>query len=142
MVDDRQRRLVLARSLMWGSRVESASDKLARSLTEGTTTRDWVILARLFFDHDGRALPSDLIGDVYTTSTGISGSLRRMRQAGWIVDGESKDARMHPVAITEIGKAAVDVGAPAWDTHADEMLAPLTSEEAEQLGRLLALLCE
>ena len=132
----RDRRVVVA-CLVWGSQLERSADRVARELTPALNARDVLLMASLAFDRGGAALPGDLVGPVHTTSAGVSGSLRRLEQAGLVERGIGNDARTRPVQLTAAGDQLVQSVLPPWQAWFDRALARLDDDERSELYRLL-----
>lgn len=132
----RDGRLVAA-VLVWGAENERAADRLARLLTPGLNARDVLLLGTLYYDRGGRALPGELIGPVFTTAPGVSGSLRRLEQAGLITRGVGTDARTRPVELTPAAHELATVITAPWAAFSDERLTRLDEAERVELYRLL-----
>ncbi len=99
--------------------------------------RDVLLLAALAFDRGGAALPGELVGPVHTTAAGVSGSLRRLEDAGLVERGVGDDARTRPVRLTADGERLVaDILRP-WQDWFDQALVRLEDHERSELYRLL-----
>lgn len=132
----RDRRIAVA-ALVWGTGLERSANDNARALTPGLNARDTLLVAALAFDRDGEALPVELIGPVYTSAAGVSGSLQRLEAAGLIRRDVGDDGRTRPVALTAAGRDHVaDIGAP-WQEWFDNALDRLDDDERTELYRLL-----
>ena len=127
---------IVAATLVWGAVLERAADRAARRLTPGLNYRD-LLLASQLYRRGGRALPSELIGPVYTTAPGISGSLRRLERAGAITRGVGADARTRPVTLTMEASRLRSQTFDAWSALHDELLRRLDEVERAELYRLL-----
>ncbi len=127
---------VVAAAMVWGAELERAGNASARHLTQGLNFRD-LLLLHVVFENDGAVLPSQLIGPVYTTAPGVSGSLRRLEAAGLITRGTGDDLRTRPVALT--GAAAELAGAISapWADFIEQRLTRLDEDERAELYRLL-----
>lgn len=132
----RDRRAVVA-ALVWGTELERAADRTARALTPGLNARDVLLVAALAFDRESRALPSELVGPVHTTSAGVSGSLDRLESAGIVKREIGEDARTRPVTLTRAGHDLVESIVAPWQQWFDEALARLDDQERSQLYELL-----
>lgn len=127
---------IVAATLVWGAELERAGDRAARGLTPGLNYRD-LLLATELYRLGGHALPSELIGPVYTTAPGVSGSLRRLERAGVVTRGVGADARTRPVQLTaEASRLRADTFS-AWSAFHDELLSSLDEAERAELYRLL-----
>jgi len=132
----RDRRIVVA-ALVWGAELERSADRTARALTPELNARDTLLVAALGFDRGGAALPGDLIGPVYTTAAGVSGSLRRLEAAGVIRREIGADARTRPVFLTKAGRELLaDIVVP-WQQWFESALDRLDDDERSELYRLL-----
>jgi DNA-binding MarR family transcriptional regulator len=127
---------VVAACVVWGAELERAANTAARRLSAGLNFRDLLLLA-VVFDHAESVLPSQLIGPVYTTAPGVSGSLRRLEQAGLVTRGVGSDARTRPVRLTAAaGEMAAAIRAP-WAAFVDAQLDRLDDAQRAELYRLL-----
>lgn len=122
---------------VWGGHLERAADAHARSLTPGLNSRDLLLLGTLAIDSGGRALPSELIGPVFTTAPGVSGSVRRLEDAGLVIRGTGADLRTRPITLTDAGRALVAAQTDTWMAFHDERLGRLDEAERNELYRLL-----
>jgi DNA-binding MarR family transcriptional regulator len=127
---------VVAACVVWGAELERAADRSARALTPGLNFRDLLLLA-VVFDHDGPVLPNQLIGPVYTTAPGVSGSLRRLEQAGLVTRGVGEDLRTRPVALTPAANELAAAIIKPWAAFIDTRLERLDDAERAELYRLL-----
>lgn len=132
----RDRRIIVA-CLVWGAQLERSANRTARQLTPGLNARDILLMAALVFDRNGTALPGDLIGPVHTTAAGVSGSLRRLEQAGLVDRNVGDDARTRPVTLTDAGRELVADIVEPWQTWFDQSLQHLDDDERSDLYRLL-----
>ena len=132
----RDRRIVVA-ALVWGAELERSADSTARALTPGLNARDTLLIASLAFDRGGGALPGELIGPVYTTAAGVSGSLRRLEAAGLIRRDIGLDGRTRPVALTQAGHELVADIVEPWQRWFAGTLDRLDDDERTELYRLL-----
>jgi DNA-binding MarR family transcriptional regulator len=128
---------VVAAVMVWGAENERAADRLARRLTPGLNARDVLLLGTLYIDRGGRALPGELIGPVFTTAPGVSGSLRRLERAGLVIRGVGADARTRPVELTPEARELAALLLAPWAAFCDEHLARLDEAERVTLYRLL-----
>jgi DNA-binding MarR family transcriptional regulator len=127
---------IVAASLVWGAELERAGDRAARGLTPGLNYRD-LLLASELYRLGGHALPSELIGPVYTTAPGVSGSLRRLERAGVVTRGVGADARTRPVRLAPEASRIRAETFDAWSAFHDELLGNLDEAERAELYRLL-----
>ena len=123
--------------VVWGAHLERAADAFARQRLPGLNSRDVLLLATLAYDRDGEALPSQLIGPVFTTAPGVSGSLRRLEAVGLVTRGVGTDQRTRPVDLTDAGRELVAGEMDAWAEYHDERLSRLDAAERAELYRLL-----
>jgi DNA-binding MarR family transcriptional regulator len=125
-----------AATVVWGAELERSADRLARTLTSGLNYRD-LLLAGDLHRRGGQALPNELIGPVYTTAPGVSGSLRRLERAGLVTRGRGTDLRTRPVTLTGASGELIEATEGAWAAFADEHLVRLDEAERAELYRLL-----
>jgi hypothetical protein len=104
---------VVTACVVWGAHMERAADAFARRRTPG------------------------LIGPVFTTAPGISGSLRRLEAAGLVSRGVGHDQRTRPVGLTDAGRELVSAELEPWAAFHHERLGRLDSAERAELYRLL-----
>jgi DNA-binding MarR family transcriptional regulator len=128
---------VVTACAVWGAHLERAADAHARRLAPGLNSRDLLLLGSLAVLFGGEALPSELVGPVFTTAPGVSGSVRRLEEAGLVIRGTGDDQRTRPVALTEEGKELAATQSDAWAAFHDERLGRLDEAERNELYRLL-----
>jgi DNA-binding MarR family transcriptional regulator len=122
--------------MVWGSHLEQAGNQTARRLTPGLNFRDLVLLG-IVYDRGGEALPSQLVGPVFTTAPGVSSSLDRLEKAGMVTRGLGDDARTRPVALTPAaGELAAAIVGP-WEAFVESRLSRLDEDERAELCRLV-----
>jgi len=127
---------VVASTIVWGTELERVADRTARRLTPGLNYRD-LLLASCLHRRGGHALPHELIGPVYTTAPGVSGSLRRLEQAGIVTRGVGTDLRTRPVTLTAAAGELRSATDDEWIAFADDRLERLEPPERAALYRLL-----
>ena len=132
----RDRRVVVA-AMVWGAELERSADRVARDLTSGLNARDVLLLAALYFDRGGTALPSELVGPVHTTAAGVTGSLRRLAGAGLIDRTVGDDGRTRPIVATAAATELVHEILAPWQAWFDDALHRLDRDERGELYRLL-----
>jgi DNA-binding MarR family transcriptional regulator len=133
----RDRRIVVA-WMVGGASLERSADRIARQLTPGLNARDVLLLAALMYDRDGTAHPNELIGPVHTTAAGVSGSLRRLSDAGLLLRTVGTDARTRPVELTAAGRQLIAEIVEPWQDWFEDALHRLSDAERMDLYRLLA----
>lgn len=131
----RDGRLVAA-AMVWGCQLERVGNETARTLTSGLNWRDLLLLA-IVFDRGGEARPSELVGPVFTTSPGVTGSMDRLEQAGLVTRGVGADARTRPVALTPAAGALAASIVEPWAEFVEGRLEHLDDAERAELYRLL-----
>ncbi|MCP5029261.1 MAG: hypothetical protein GY929_23555 [Actinomycetia bacterium] len=94
-------------------------------------------MAALAFDRGGTARPSELIGPEYTTSAGVTGSLRRLVEAGLVTQVAGDDKRTRPVSLTSEGQVLISEIVDPWQTWFESALDNLDDNERSDLYRLL-----
>ena len=113
------------------SDVEDIAPEFARRGTWG----DLELLGRIHFEYDGEARPSQLTGLTYTTSAGVTGSLRRLEDEGLIVRERIEgDRRVLLACVTDAGRAAIEASIPAFNVFVDKRLEGLSDAEIEWLS--------
>ena len=106
----------------------------APEFAEKGTWGDLELLSRIHFEHDGVARPSQLVGLTYTTSAGVTGSLRRLENEGLIVrERVESDRRVLLACITDEGREKLIAGIPAFDEIADKRVGYLSDDEFADL---------
>lgn len=123
--------------MIGGASFERSADDVARRLTPGLNARDVLLLAALMFDREGSATPNELIGPVHTTAAGVSGSLRRLSDAGLIFRSVGTDARTRPVELSDTGRQLILEVVEPWQDWFEGALHRLSDTERNDLYRLL-----
>jgi DNA-binding MarR family transcriptional regulator len=114
------------------------ADKISRANFCDCNAGDVYMVATIYWDHGGSARPSDLIGSVYTTSAGVTGSLRRLEAAGYVERGSSpQDGRVSLAIVTESGRRTVESAAPAFDDLAMAVTGGLDDAEIERVTAIV-----
>ncbi len=127
-VRDQRRLIALLAALSDLIRQDTAA--FAPEFAEKGTWGDLELLARIHFEYDGVARPSQLVGLTYTTSAGVTGSLRRLENEGLIVRGRiESDRRVLLASITDEGREKLLAGIPAFDEVADRRVGYLSDDE-------------
>ena len=130
----RRRRRLLTQLPAASDIIRRETVSVAREALKGGTWGDTELLGRLCFDFDGEARPSELTGVAYTTSTGVTGSLRRLEDAGLVERKRTEnDRRVLLACITESGRAAIKAALPAIDALAQERFSHLSDSELNLL---------
>lgn len=127
---------IVAAIMVWGAELERGANADARRRTPGLNFRD-LLLLRVVFDLEGTVLPGRLIGPVYTTGPGVTGSLRRLEQGGLVRRGRGDDLRTRPVVLTEAAHELAAAIAESWAALMDQRLERLDEHERAELYRLL-----
>jgi len=120
-----------------GASLERSADSIARELTPGLNARDVLLVAALMYDRDGIATPHELIGPVHTTTAGVSGSLRRLSDAGLVIRTVGTDARTRPAELTDAGRQLIAEIVEPWQEWFEDALHRLSDAERTDLYRLL-----
>lgn len=123
--------------MVGGTSLERSADRIARRLTPELNARDVLLLAALMFDRDGTAHPNELVGPVHTSTAGVSGSLRRLTEAGLVIRSVGSDARTRPVELTDAGRQLVAEIVGPWQEWFEDSLHRLSDSERTDLYRLL-----
>ncbi len=136
MDPSRKRRRLLALLPAAAEAVRRDANMLSRATLAGCNWGDAELIGRIYFDHAGEARPSDLLGLAYTTSAGVTGSLRRLEDAGFIERKRiESDGRVILVRITDLGREAVYAALPEFDALAKERFGELSDEEIDLIYR-------
>jgi len=131
-VRDQRRLIALLAALSDLIRQDTAT--FAPEFAERGTWGDLELLARIHFEFDGVARPSQLVGLTYTTSAGVTGSLRRLENEGLIVrERIENDRRVLLASITDEGREKLLAGIPAFDEIADKRVGHLSDDEFDCL---------
>ena len=110
------------------------TEGVIREFLEGGTWGDAELLGTILFDHDGEVRPSELVGLAYTTSAGVTGSLRRLESAGLIERKRVEtDRRVLMVCLTDRGRAVTKAARPNYEELADEAIGHLSREDIDWL---------
>lgn len=129
LVPSKRRRLL---SLLSGVSdvIRRDAEVVSREVIEGGTWGDIELLGVIYFEYDGVARPSNLVGFAYSTSAGVTGSLRRLEVAG-LVEREriEEDRRVLLVRLTDRGRAAIVAALPAYSALADKRLGELSDDD-------------
>jgi len=106
----------------------------APEFAERGTWGDVELLGRLVFEFDGIARPSQLVGLAYTTSAGVTGSLRRLEAEG-LVERErvEDDRRVLLVRVTDSGRERIKAGIPAFDDFVERRVGYLSDDDFDCL---------
>ena len=125
---DRRRFIALLAALSDSIRQDTAliSPEFAKTGTWG----DLELLARIHFEYDGVARPSQLVGLTYTTSAGVTGSLRRLEKQG-LIEREriESDRRVLLARITDLGREKLQTAMPAFDDVVEKRIGYLSDDE-------------
>lgn len=133
LVPSKRRKLIS--ELSWFSDViRRDTEAISREYIEGGTWGDIEVLGVIYFEYDGVARPSNLVGFAYSTSAGVTGSLRRLEAAG-LVEREriEEDRRVLLVKLTDRGRAAIVAAIPAYSALADKRLSELSDDQVDWL---------
>ena len=117
--------------------IRREADKISRENCSDCNAGDIYMVSMLRWEHDGSARPSDLIGPIYTTSAGVTGSLKRLEAAGFVERRTSpQDGRILFAVLTEAGNRAIESVSPAFDTLAQAVTAGLDDDDVTRLSEL------
>ena len=131
-IRDRRRLVALLAAVSALIRQDTAT--FAPGFAKKGTWGDLELLARIHFEYDGVARPSQLVGLTYTTSAGVTGSLRRLENEGLIVrERVESDRRVLLASITDEGREKLLAGIPAFDEIADKRVGYLSDDEFARL---------
>ncbi len=132
MADKRRKSLTLLAAISDVIRRETEST--LREFLEGGTWGDSELLGTIYFDYDGKVRPSQLVGLAYTTSAGVTGSLRRLEALGFIERRRTEeDRRVLLVCLTDLGREKTEQALPSFQELADERLGDLSDDEVNWL---------
>lgn len=132
MDSSRKRRRLLALLPAASDAIRREADSLSYSAFNGCDWRDAELIGRIYFDHDGEARPSNLVGLAYTTGTGVTGSLRRLEEAGLVERKRiESDRRALLVTLTELGRRKVEAAIPRFDELAEATFGNLSEDELD-----------
>ncbi len=119
--------------------IRREADKISRAAYCDCNAGDVYMLATIHRDHAGSARPSDLIGAVYTTSAGVTGSLKRLESAGFIERSKTpQDGRVYLAVITDTGRKVLESTQHAFDALAARVTEGLSDGE---VAKLVSLAC-
>ncbi len=122
----------------WLRMVSNAvSQSFARKVEhEGVTVAEWVLLRALF--DAGRIAPTQIAQGMGMTKGAISKLAERLLVKSLIErDANPDDKRAHTLALNPDGRALVPRLAALADENDEEFFGNLTSQERQQLARLL-----
>jgi len=135
MESDRTRRKMLALLPAVADAIRREADKISRANFCDCNAGDVYMVATIHWDHGGSARPSDLIGSIYTTSAGVTGSLKRLEAAGFIERRKTpEDGRVYLAVVTEAGRQTVESAAPAFDELALAVTGGLGDDEVARMA--------
>lgn len=110
------------------------TEGVTREFLEGATWGDSELLGCIYFDHDGVVRPSELVGIAYSTATGVTGSLRRLEDAGLIERKRTEeDRRVLLVCLTDLGRETIESAGDGYDALAERRLGDLSEDEIDWL---------
>ena len=110
------------------------TESTLREFLEGGTWGDSELLGTIYFDYGGKVRPSQLVGLAYTTSAGVTGSLRRLEAIGFIERKRTEeDRRVLLVCLTDLGRERIEQALPSFQRLADERLGNLSDDEVNRL---------
>ena len=113
------------------------ADRISRANFCDCNAGDVYMVATIHWDHAGSARPSDLIGSTYTTSAGVTGSLKRLEAAGYVERRRTpEDGRVFLAVVTESGRRTVESAVPAFDALAAAVIGDLDDDEVERMTSL------
>ncbi len=128
----RKQRRLLALLPAASDAIRRDADRVARATLNGCNWGDAELIGRIYFDHGGEARPSDLVGLAYSTMTGVSGSLRRLEDAGLVERKRiEEDRRVVLACLTDRGREAVDAAVPEFDAIAAIRFGHLSENEID-----------
>jgi DNA-binding MarR family transcriptional regulator len=131
-VRERRRLIVLLAAV--SDAVRRDTEGIAPEFAAKGNWGDLELLGRIYFEHGGEARPSQLTGFTYTTSAGVTGSLRRLEDEGLITrERTEEDRRVLLACITDAGRAAIEAAVPAFDLFVDKRLGDLSDDEVDWL---------
>jgi len=117
--------------------IRREADKISRANFCDCNAGDVYMVATIYWDHEGSARPSDLIGSIYTTSAGVTGSLRRLEAAGYVERRSNPDdGRVSLAVVTEAGRRTVESAAPAFNDLAAVVTGGFDDAEIERMTTL------
>ncbi|MEN8238496.1 MAG: MarR family winged helix-turn-helix transcriptional regulator [Actinomycetota bacterium] len=137
MDQDRARTKMLALLPAVADAIRREADKISRANFCDCNIGDVYMIATIQVDHGGSARPSDLIGSTYTTSAGVTGSLKRLEAAGYIERQRTPhDGRVSLAVVTDAGRKTVETALPAFSDLAAAVTGGLDDDEVERLTSL------
>jgi DNA-binding MarR family transcriptional regulator len=118
--------------------IRREADRISRENFCDCNSGDVYMVATIHWDHGGSARPSDLIGNIYTTSAGVTGSLKRLEAAGYIERRKTpEDGRVYLAVVTDAGRTTVESAAPAFDELAVAVTGDLGDDELTRMTSLI-----
>lgn len=118
--------------------IRREADKISRANFCDCNAGDVYMVATIYWDHGGSARPSDLIGPIYTTSAGVTGSLKRLEAAGYVERRRTpQDGRVSLAIVTETGRDTVEAAAPAFNKLAVAVTGGLDDGEIERMTAII-----
>jgi len=137
MDPERARRKLLALLPAVADGIRREADRISRESFCDCNAGDVYMVATIHWDHGGSARPSDLIGSIYTTSAGVTGSLKRLEAAGYVERRKTpQDGRVYLAVVTEAGRRTVESAAPAFNNLAAAVTAGLDDNDIERLSSM------
>jgi DNA-binding MarR family transcriptional regulator len=117
--------------------IRREADKISRANFCDCNAGDVYMVATIHWDHGGSARPSDLIGSIYTTSAGVTGSLKRLEAAGYIERRTTpEDGRVFLAVVTDAGRQTVESAAPSFNDLALAVTGGMDDDEVERMTTL------
>lgn len=109
-------------------------DDISHEFAAGGNWGDLQLLGRIYYELGGEARPSQLLGYSYSTSAGVTGSLRRLENVGLIERKRTEDDRRVLLAcITDRGSTQIEAAVPPYSMIVDKRLGDLSEEEVDWL---------
>jgi DNA-binding MarR family transcriptional regulator len=137
MDPDRARRRLLALLPAVADSIRREADRISRENFCDCNAGDVYMVATIHWDHGGSARPSDLIGSIYTTSAGVTGSLKRLEAAGYVERRRTpEDGRVFLAVVTDAGRRTVESAAPAFNNLATAVTAGLDDHDIERFSTI------
>lgn len=131
----RKRRRLIALLAAVSEAIRSDVESFAPDFAARGNWGDVELLGRIFFEYDGEARPSQLVGLTYTTSAGVTGSLRRLEREGLIYRKRTEaDRRVLLACITDTGREALETSIPVFGEFVDKRLGDLSDDEIAWLS--------
>lgn len=135
---DQKRRKSLTLLAAASDVIRRETERVLREFLEGGTWGDSELLGTIYFDHGGNVRPSELVGLAYTTSAGVTGSLRRLEAAGFIERKRTdEDRRALLVCLTDFGRERIEAARPGFEALAYDRLGDLSDDELDWLFEFL-----